>query len=72
MCGNIIIAAGDEIIVEVTGSGTDYSADTISTSFRMLSPDTDISKATIKIKDQPYTGRAIAITGTYLGIFGTV
>lgn len=59
-----IVAVGDEITVEITGSGKDYSADTITATYKILPADTDISKATISIKDQPYTGHAIKITGT--------
>ncbi|MCR5502532.1 MAG: hypothetical protein K6F53_05965 [Lachnospiraceae bacterium] len=60
---NSRVSAGDVITVEVTGSGKNYTADTISVTYTILENDIDISKATIKIKDQAYTGRAIRITG---------
>ena len=61
---NSTVDIGDEITVEITGSGKDYSSDTITATYRVLPATTDISKAAIKIKDQSYTGHEIKITGT--------
>ena len=58
------VSVGDEITVEVTGAGKNYSGDTISATYRILPENTDISKATIKIKDQAYTGSAVRITSS--------
>lgn len=58
------VSIGDEITVEVTGSGKNYTNDTITATYRILPEDKDISKATIKIKDQAYTGAEVRITST--------
>ncbi len=55
---------GDVITVKVTGRGG-YSADTIESTYRILPSGTsnDLSKATIKIKNQSYNkGKAVYIT----------
>ncbi|MBR5578316.1 MAG: hypothetical protein IKW28_04895, partial [Lachnospiraceae bacterium] len=59
---------GDVITITVTGAG-DYKGSgetpaTISTTYRLMSKEQDISKATIKIADQFYTGGKVTITAT--------
>ena len=56
-----IVKAGDVIRVTVKGSG-DYAGGEVTGTFRILKKGYDISKATIKIEPQEYTGEAVEIT----------
>ena len=53
--------AGSVIIACVTGNGA-YSADTIYATYRILKSTQNISKATIKLAPQAYTGLPVKIT----------
>ena len=62
------VKAGDTIRLTVTGAG-DYAGTgeqkaTISTTYRLMEASYDISKAKIRIYDQPYNGRKVTVEAT--------
>ena len=58
---NSIVPAGSIIRITVQGKGI-YAGGEASGTYRILEKNYDISKATIQINNQPYTGNAILIT----------
>ena len=57
---NYMADEDDVITAEVRGKGN-YSSETLIATYRMINPAKDISKAVIKVADQPYTGKEIKI-----------
>ncbi|MGN1314887.1 MAG: hypothetical protein ACI4VG_07750, partial [Lachnospiraceae bacterium] len=57
---NTFVPAGSEITVTVKMIGANY-AGSVSQTYRILQTGYDISKATIKVKDQEYTGKEVLI-----------
>ena len=49
------------IRVTVTGKGN-YEGTEVSTTFKVLASNMDISRATVKVNDKPYTGKPIEVT----------